>query len=107
MSVGSAASRCVHKIRAPFSGTSRPSCPARRRSHRLADQAAVAMMLGAGVATAQDLSSKHLHRSHHQTHAMHHKVEKHYASKHSHKHYAVKHDHKQHFASKHGHKHYS
>jgi hypothetical protein len=65
------------------------------------------MMLGAGVATAQDLPSKHLHRSHHQTHAMHHKVEKHYASKHSHKHYAVKHDHKQHFASKHGHKHYS
>ena len=48
--------------------------------------AAVAMMIGAGVANAHDKDAKHLHRPHHQTHAMHHKTQKHYASKHTHKH---------------------
>lgn len=77
--------------------------------------AAVAMMFGAGIASANDKDAKNLHRSHHQTHALHQKGGKHYAakptnkhiaSKHTHKHYASKHTHK-HIASKHTHKHVS
>ena len=51
--------------------------------------AAVTLMLGAGAASAHDKDAKHLHRSHHQTHALHQNVGKHYASKPTHKHYRL------------------
>jgi hypothetical protein len=69
--------------------------------------AAVAMMLGAGVASAQDNPTKRLHHhhlAHHQAHEMHQKVDKHYASKKDHKHYASRHEHDKHVASEHEHK---
>ena len=67
--------------------------------------AAVAMMLGAGIASAQDNKpTKHSHHSHHQHYALKYSGHKHYASNHvGHKHYAAKHGHK-HYASKHGQK---
>jgi hypothetical protein len=66
--------------------------------------AAVAMMLGAGVASAHDKDVKHLHRSNHHLHAMHHKTGKTFASKPGHRTLATKHEHKKHIASKHVHK---
>jgi Ni/Co efflux regulator RcnB len=66
--------------------------------------AAVAMMLGAGVASAQDMPAKRLHHHHHQAHETHHKVENRYASKKDHKHCASRHEHRKHFASKHEHR---